>query len=626
MAYSSKTTMVNDNGEVIPVRKSEYKQTFRNTVKTTKYMLDYVLKEKKGRTYAAAKVILSLYKVLPMVVYTVFPGLIITELTNARRIQRLAVYLGVLIFTPIIDRIINRFTGEYLQRTFNHLSAKFLRDYDYHSAKMDYESFEYPDIQTINERAFVTASNALQVVDRLCALLSALLGLATIFSIIATLNIFIVIVTLLIIYLNSIITKRLNTKYYETEKEMSKYQRYIGSSLMFVLHDIWFAKEVRIFDLGDYFADMLYNKRLEVNNIKIKNTNSSLNAQILFSCTNFIQQLCLYIYLIYMVLFRSLSIGHMTIYMSAVNQFAEIFNGIINSYLDLAKSGLMIHEFMQFMDMPLKQYETGTKEPVLDKNSIIEFRNVSFKYPGSTAYVLKNLSITIHGSEKLCIVGHNGSGKTTFIKLLTRLYFPTDGEILLNGVNINEYDYEKYQALFSPVFQDYSLYMLTFAENIALSNDPDKERILELCKECGLQELVERLLNGLDTNVFKVIDEEGFQPSGGEGQRMAIARALYHSAPIYLLDEPTASLDPMAEYEIYTQFNNMITDKCAVLITHRLSAVQLADKVAVFDNGHVAEYGTHAELYAQNGIYTEMFDKQAQFYRDKPKSEDKVDM
>lgn len=617
-SYSYSTVTVNERGEIVRDRKSEYKQTFRNTIKTTKYMLNYVLREKKGRIYAVLKVILALYKVLPMIVYTIFPGLIITELTNEKRVQTLAIYLSVLVFTPIIDRIIGRFTDEYIQRIYNNLSSKFLRDYDYHSAKMDYESFEDPDIQTTNERVFGTAANALQVIDRLCALLSAVLGLAAIFSIIATLNIFIVIVVFLIMYLNSIITKRLNAKYHETEKELSKYQRYIGSSLMLVLHDIWFAKEVRIFDLKDYFADMLYDKRLEVNNIKIKNTKSSLNAQILFSCTNFIQQFLLYIYLIYLVLFKSLSIGNMTIYMSAVNQFAGTFNGIINSYLDLAKSGLMIHEFMQFMDTPLRQYETGTKEPKLDENSIIEFKNVSFKYPGSDAYALKNLSITLRGSEKLCIVGHNGSGKTTFIKLLTRLYFPTEGEILLNGININEYDYVKYQKLFSPVFQDCSLYMLTLAENIALSKEPDKERIFELCNWCGLQELIERLPKGLDTSVFKSRDEDGFQPSGGEGQRIAIARALYHSAPIYILDEPTASLDPIAEYEIYTQFNNMIKDRTAVLITHRLSAVQLADKVAVFSDGQVAEYGTHAELYVKGGIYTEMFDKQAQFYRDNP--------
>ena len=157
---------------------------------------------------------------------------------------------------------------------------------------------------------------------------------------------------------------------------------------------------------------------------------------------------------------------------------------------------------------------------------------------------------------------------------------------------------------------------MTLGENIVLANKYDKERLDNVCSSAGLNSLVNELPKGYNTQVDKWIDEEGFEPSGGENQRIAIARASYHGGNIFILDEPTAALDPMTEYEIYTQFNRMITDKCAVLITHRLSAVQLADKVAVFDNGSVAEYGTHKELYSKGGIYTEMFDKQAQFYRD----------
>jgi ATP-binding cassette subfamily B protein len=202
------------------------------------------------------------------------------------------------------------------------------------------------------------------------------------------------------------------------------------------------------------------------------------------------------------------------------------------------------------------------------------------------------------------------------------LYFPEKGEILLNGVNINEYDYLKYQRLFAPVFQDYITYSLPLKSNIMLADIENLDRLEDVCKKTGIIELVNKLPKGFETQVHKYIDEEGFDPSGGEGQRMAIARALYHDGSVFLLDEPTAALDPNAEYEIYTQFHNMIAGKCAVLITHRLSAVQLADKVAVFDDGHVAEYGTHTELYAKGGIYTEMFDKQAQFYRNNPTGDD----
>ena len=271
---------------------------------------------------------------------------------------------------------------------------------------------------------------------------------------------------------------------------------------------------------------------------------------------------------------------------------------------------------IKFFEIPLKQYETGNKTPVFNKDSIIEFRNVSFRYPGNEHYALNNLNLTIRGDEKLCIVGVNGSGKSTFIKLLTRLYFPESGQIMLNGVNIMEYDYEKYMRLFAPVFQDFATYALTLQQNIVLSELCDDEKLKKVCRNSGIEVLSKRTAKGYDVRLDRDKEEDSIQLSGGESQRMAISRACYHGGEIFILDEPTAALDPMAEYEIYTQFNEMITDKCAVLITHRLSAVQLADKVAVFDDGHVAEYGTHSELYAKGGIYTEMFDKQAKFYRD----------
>jgi ABC-type multidrug transport system fused ATPase/permease subunit len=191
---------------------------------------------------------------------------------------------------------------------------------------------------------------------------------------------------------------------------------------------------------------------------------------------------------------------------------------------------------------------------------------------------------------------------------------PTEGEIFLNGMNIKEYDYIKYQGLFAPVFQDFSKFVFSLKDNIVLAGEYNQERLEEVSEQSGLSPLVNKMPKGFDTQVTKQVDKEGFEPSGGEGQRIAIARAVYHNAPVFLLDEPTAALDPIAEYEIYTQFNAMITDKTAVLITHRLSAVQLADKVAVFDGGGLAEYGTHKELLDKGGVYTEMYKKQAEFY------------
>ena len=185
-------------------------------------------------------------------------------------------------------------------------------------------------------------------------------------------------------------------------------------------------------------------------------------------------------------------------------------------------------------------------------------------------------------------------------------------------MNITRYDYDSYVRLFAPVFQDFATYALSLKENVILAEKYDAEKFRGVCVSSNIQPLIDKLTKGADTQIGKALDPEGIELSGGEEQRIAIARACYHGGDIFILDEPTAALDPNAEYEIYTQFSNMITNKGAVLITHRLSAVQLADKVAVFSGGGIAEYGTHNELYADDGIYKEMFDKQAKFYRDDP--------
>ena len=237
-----------------------------------------------------------------------------------------------------------------------------------------------------------------------------------------------------------------------------------------------------------------------------------------------------------------------------------------------------------------------------------------FKYPRGEKYVLEDFSLCIEYGQTLCIVGDNGMGKSTFVKLLFGLYPIESGEILLCGRSIFEYDYAEYVKLFSAIFQEYVLYNVSVKDNIVLETHYDAERYDEALKRSRLSEVLDRFPKRDDSMMFKSLEEDGVFPSGGECQRMVLARALYRGGKIYILDEPTAYLDPDTEYEVYKQFHGLIKGKTALLITHRLSAVQLADKIAVFADGHVEEYGTHAELYARGGMYREMFDKQSEFY------------
>jgi len=375
-----------------------------------------------------------------------------------------------------------------------------------------------------------------------------------------------------------------------------------------------FAKEFRLFNLKSFIIDRYVARQTETDKLNLKSNMIWQKAGTFNSVTNLIQQLAIYAYLVYSVIARGLAIGSMTIYISATERFSGSLSQVMQQYTDFSRQSLDVQEMIDFMNIPSLQLSSGDKTPVFDKSSVIEFKNVSFKYPGSDNYALKDMNIKLRGDEKLCIVGANGSGKSTFIKLLTRLYMPAAGEIFLNGINIKEYDYIKYQRLFAPVFQDCPRFYFSLRDNIVLASEYNQERLEQVGENSGLAPLAAKQPDGYDTQLGKWFDKKGFEPSGGEIQRIAIARAVYHDAPVFLLDEPTAALDPLAEYEIYTQFNKMILDRAAVLITHRLSAVRLADKIAVFENGGLIEYGTHKELFENGGVYTEMYKKQAEFY------------
>jgi len=248
-------------------------------------------------------------------------------------------------------------------------------------------------------------------------------------------------------------------------------------------------------------------------------------------------------------------------------------------------------------------------------NYEIEFKNVSFKYPGSEKYALKNLSMKLNIGQRLAVVGMNGSGKTTMIKLLCRLYDPTEGEITLNGINIMEYDYDQYLAIFGVVFQDFELLPFTLGQNVAASVEFDETSVLKNLELAGFNNKLEKMPNGLNTYLYKNFEEEGIEVSGGEAQKIALARAMYKNAPFIILDEPTAALDPIAEYEIYSTFNEIVGDKTAVYISHRLSSCKFCDDIVVFHEGELVQRGNHDTLVeSQKGKYRELWDAQAQYY------------
>ena len=278
-----------------------------------------------------------------------------------------------------------------------------------------------------------------------------------------------------------------------------------------------------------------------------------------------------------------------------------------------------LEKTFEFLDIPNSMYQgTLTTEKRADRQYEVEFKDVSFKYPGSDIWALRHVNMKFKVGKRLAIVGENGSGKTTFIKLLCRLYDPQEGQILLNGIDIRKYRYDDYMNIFSVVFQDFQLICQPLGNNVAGSMEYDRERVEKALIDAGFGDRLASMEKGLDTMIFKNLSEDGVDVSGGEAQKIAIARALYKDAPFIILDEPTAALDPIAEAEIYSKFDEIAGDKTAVYISHRLSSCKFCDEIAVFHEGAVIQHGTHAELVADvSGKYHELWNAQAQYYTDR---------
>ncbi len=311
-----------------------------------------------------------------------------------------------------------------------------------------------------------------------------------------------------------------------------------------------------------------------------------------------------------------IGIGNFILYQGTVQKFADSMAGLGSNIGELRDNNRYLEETFNYLEMPNKMYRgTLAVEKRDDIDYEIEFRDVSFKYPRSEHWALRHVNLKFKIGDRLAIVGENGSGKTTFIKLLCRLYDPTEGKILLNGIDITRYRYDEYMALFSVAFQDYALFSFSIAQNVAASENVEEERVLNCLNRVGLGEKIASLPHGIHTNIGREYENDGVDFSGGEQQKIALARALYKDAPFIILDEPTAALDPIAEAEVYARFNDIASDKTSVFISHRLSSCKFCDEIAVFHQGEIVQLGTHEALVADGaGKYYELWHAQAQYY------------
>jgi len=323
-----------------------------------------------------------------------------------------------------------------------------------------------------------------------------------------------------------------------------------------------------------------------------------------------------YIFVCLKALGGAFGIGSVTQYIGAITALAGGVSSLVWNFGDMRNNASFMKTIFEFLDIPNEMYQGSlTVEKRSDQKYDIEFRNVSFKYPNTETYALRNVSMKFKIGERLAVVGMNGSGKTTFIKLLCRLYDPDEGEILLNGINIRKYDYLEYMSVFSVVFQDFKLLSFSLGQNVAANVNYDTKLAANSLNEAGFGDRLKEMTAGLETYLYREFDDKGVEISGGEAQKIALARTLYKQASFVILDEPTAALDPIAEYEVYSKMNEIVGKRTAVFISHRLSSCRFCDNIAVFHEGEVVQLGSHDELLAdESGKYHELWHSQAQYY------------
>lgn len=375
------------------------------------------------------------------------------------------------------------------------------------------------------------------------------------------------------------------------------------------------GKDIRMFRAQDMLMEKLHGSQeahiREYERAERKQRNIMFFSVLLSRLFN----LLVYLFVGLKAIYRAFEVGGILKYTGMVGQLGDGITDLFDRIRYTAQNLEYIRVFFEYLDMP-NATVSGTL-PVTKEirdDYEFEFRNVSFTYPGAAVPSLDRVSCRFRKGEKIAIVGRNGSGKTTFIKLLCRLCDPQEGEILLNGVDIRKYSYGEYLTFFSTVFQDYQVFAFKLGENVAAESEYDQGKVVEALENAGFGERLESLEKGLDTQLFKRFSEEGVELSGGESQKVAIARCLYKDAPYVVLDEPTAALDPVAEADIYQRMNRFTRDKGAIYISHRLSSCYFCDRIFVFDQGHIAEEGGHEELLAAGGLYRKLWDAQAKYY------------
>ncbi len=597
-----------------------------------------------GKNYFSLNLIVKILRAVSPYITIYCTGLIITALTEKQSFEQIIKYVLVAtISTLVIDviiRTVNRKALIMLNSCWEKHSALLSRK----ALELDYAKAESSSVQELRGKIEENANNgngltwvAECVAEMIACVFSIVVAIFMISGMVfsqspASLSGFMAFVDSplfaisLIIF--SVIVIAVSVRYHglSEKKQFNIFNRAVKFNPVReyynqkYLNENESGKDVRIFDvkalINEELEEKIYTPTKKMRNEVFKvwatiGQISSVSANLLGGMV--------YVFVGLKALAGAFGAGKVVEYYGAITKLITACTDIAGNAGYLRANNAQLKQEIEYLNL-VSDMENGTRtvDGIDPAKAVFEFHNVSFAYPETEQMILKNFSMKIESGEHLAVVGMNGSGKSTMIKLLCRLYDPTEGKITLNGIDIREFDYAEYLKLFAIVFQDFKLLAFPVGENVACSDEYDEERVWKCLEMAGVKERVEEFPKKLKQSIYKLYEKDGIDLSGGEEQKIAIARALYKDAPFVILDEPTAALDPIAESEIYSRFNEIAGNKTTVYISHRLSSCRFCSRIVVFDNGSVIQEGTHEELLENpDGKYIELWNAQAQYYAEK---------
>lgn len=498
-----------------------------------------------------------------------------------------------------------------------YISKKFLLDLVHKQNAVLYEYLEQPVILDQLRRAKAGARKSEDMIADICSTITGLSKIIFSIGILYTLDVRAILIILFLSFMYYFVLNK--TIQYDKRKSWDRlapmwrklsYMKDVGKNAAY-------AKDIKLYHAKNF----LLKKQKEVNDEAHGYLAASKKRWAIFgfyyNLLTALQEILLYLMLVYLILRKGMSIGNFTLYAATIRIFSATLNEILYNIASIKRQSLYITDYRVFMECTEFEKKQEKKRNINEiKNYNFTFENVSFCYPGQKKEVIKSLNLQIDNKSKVAIVGLNGAGKSTFIKLLLRLYEPSEGRIYIDGYDIRDFDINDYYSLFSPVFQNIILFAYPLAENISMSV-PKKTNpglVYEMIDMAGLKEKVNVLKHGINSQVTKYLYEDGVDFSGGEKQKLAIARALYKKTNVLILDEPTSALDAIAEYNLYMKFNEMAHNKTSIFISHRLTTTRFCDIILVFTDGQVVAQGTHHQLIEKNEFYRTLYHTQAKYY------------